>query len=416
MFTIHVAKYIYSLHAVVVHDGKTWKYGHYRAIAKSSDGSWYIYSDHRKPTPISARHVLKQQAMILLYCDKTITKTWNNTKPSPAIANNATSKRSGRRKKCRSKRSSSVHPSTPSNSSPSALGTANPSMAPNITTTTSGSGCPINTNKSQPTHPTPFTVKTTTNSPKSHPTPFTLAAKSSTITTPSKTTTNSPKSHPTPFTLAAKPSTITAPSKTINDSPKPHSNRFIFAANAAKSESGTECPSTPSVVTTNVRNVLTSPFTFAANSTKSTSGTVGPSKPMSTASGRSNSVTNTCVSNTYIDNDNDDSDISMDNNDIDLNLCSLSDGEAVDDFDSDDEYVDVRDSIFVNRPGLKWDHLSADTKTELSILCIKHRDWNILGDVSAMLHDPLIDAAHMLHLRHQRLPPIHLNRILLHSL
>eukprot|EP01083_Nonionella_stella_P210862 762969_1 len=213
----------YSLHGVVVHDGKTWKYGHYRAIAKSSDGLWYIYSDHYKPRPISARHVLKQQAMILLYCDETLTKTWNNTKPSPAIANNATSKRSGRRKKCRSKRSSSVHPSTPSNLPPSALGTANPSMAPNITTTTSGNGCP-NTNKSHPTHPTPFTLaakpstittpsKTTTNSPKSHPTPFTLAAKSSTITTPSKTTTNSPKSHPTPFTLAAKSSTITAPSQ-----------------------------------------------------------------------------------------------------------------------------------------------------------------------------------------------------------
>eukprot|EP01083_Nonionella_stella_P170405 579862_1 len=75
-------------------------------------------------------------------------------------------------------------------------------MAPNITTTTSGSGCPINTNKSQPTHPTPFT----------------LAAKPSTITMPSKTTTNSPKSHPTPFTLAAKSST-SASSTTLSCDP-----------------------------------------------------------------------------------------------------------------------------------------------------------------------------------------------------
>eukprot|EP01083_Nonionella_stella_P278429 946838_1 len=85
-----------------------------------------------------------------------------------------------------------------------------------------------------------------------------------------------------------------------------------------------------------------------------------------------------------------------DSNTTDIDLGSESDGAYVDEFDSDDEYVDPWNSIFFDNPELKWYILTDEIKTTLNSLSLGHREWNLLANIGAMLIDTHIDAAHIL--------------------
>uniref|UniRef100_A0A0A9YMI5 Ubiquitin carboxyl-terminal hydrolase 36 n=1 Tax=Lygus hesperus TaxID=30085 RepID=A0A0A9YMI5_LYGHE len=70
--------YKYELNAICVHDGKSLHFGHYYAIVKAANGTWYMCND-TYVSPMSEEKVLNMQAYMLFYSRILPDSNHNNT-------------------------------------------------------------------------------------------------------------------------------------------------------------------------------------------------------------------------------------------------------------------------------------------------------------------------------------------------